>query len=283
MNASQPRRVDRRTAEQLLSGDLAGPDAGHARLSRLLAAASAPGRDSELAGEEMAVAAFTAERPVPVAKSREGQMIKSPLAKLLTLKVLGVAAACGSIGGVALAANAGAFSSTPATSVTSSGQSSASVSDGTASATMGGGAHSSGQLGKFAQLTVNGKLTSSAVTELSGLCTQVADKVAVLKGEINSAGGQALSPVGIEQALASPAVAGVLSNPTFASLTSLIGNATDAPNYCALLLDLPKLPDPAILSQLPTAALTTLPVSVLGKLPTSVLADLPTSVLSGLP
>jgi len=37
-------------------------------------------------------------------------MIKSPLAKIFTVKVLGLAAACGTAGGVALAANAGAFS-----------------------------------------------------------------------------------------------------------------------------------------------------------------------------
>ena len=108
MSTSHPRRIHRKAAEQLLDGS-AGPGAGPDQLTRVLAAAAAPGRESERAGEQMAVAAFQAHHLAPVATSRRGQMIKSPLAKLLTTKVLATALAAFTTGGVALAASTGAF------------------------------------------------------------------------------------------------------------------------------------------------------------------------------
>ena len=110
MSTRQPRKIRRNAAEQLLGGP-AGPGAGPEQLARVLAAAAAPGRESELAGEEAAVAAFRAHHLVPVTASRRGQMIKSPLAKLLTAKVLAVCVAVFATGGVALAASDGALSS----------------------------------------------------------------------------------------------------------------------------------------------------------------------------
>jgi len=77
----------------------------------VLAAAAAPGHDDELAGEQMAVAAFEANHLASVANFRREQMIKSPLAKILTVKVLASVLVVGASGGVALAASTGTFSS----------------------------------------------------------------------------------------------------------------------------------------------------------------------------
>lgn len=279
MNASQPRRIDRRTAEHLLVGAPAGSDADQERLTRLLAAVSAPGRDSELAGEEMAVAAFTAERIVPVAKSRRGQMIKSPLAKILTIKVLGIVAACGTAGGVALAASAGAFSGT---TVGPSAHTSGDVSHQSASSVTSHSGASAAKSG--AQGSVGAGATAATVGQLTELCTKAADQVAVLKGSLNTASGQVLSVAGLDQALASSAIGSVLYGPAFGSLTSTVGHVTEVPDYCALLLNLPKLPEPALAGELSGGALAKLPVTALvAKLHASVLAELPVWYLVKLP
>src|SRR6185437_16252020 len=107
MRTRHHRRVSRKAAEQLLGGSGAVPDAEP--LARVLAAASAPARDSELAGEQAAMAAFEAHHLVPEATSRRGQMIKSPLARLLTAKVIAASVAVFATGGVALAASTGAL------------------------------------------------------------------------------------------------------------------------------------------------------------------------------
>ena len=49
MSTSRPQGIDRQTAEHLLDG-AGGVDPG--QLTRILAAAAAPGHDTELAGEE---------------------------------------------------------------------------------------------------------------------------------------------------------------------------------------------------------------------------------------
>jgi len=112
---------DRATAERLLNG---GPEAwrtGQVRLAGLLAAASAPARAEELASEEAVLAAFIAVRPggagavadgsrsaarrLPVRRTRRGSMLKTTLAKLLTIKVGAACAAVLGVGGVAVAAS----------------------------------------------------------------------------------------------------------------------------------------------------------------------------------
>jgi hypothetical protein len=92
--------MDRVTAERLLSG---GPchAAGTEPLVRLLAAAAAPARPHELAGEDAAVAAF---RQRPASARKPGR--RAMLAKLLTVKVTAAFAAT-AVGGVAVAAAAG--------------------------------------------------------------------------------------------------------------------------------------------------------------------------------
>ncbi|MFI0369423.1 hypothetical protein ACH35V_16195 [Actinomadura sp. 1N219] len=76
----QPGNLDRRAAERLLDGAY-----DHARLHALLAAAAAPGRPEELAGEDAAVAAFRAA-PRPEPRSRT-----AALRRFLTIKALAVA------------------------------------------------------------------------------------------------------------------------------------------------------------------------------------------------
>ena len=99
------RPLDRRTAELLLGGD---PSAlRHHRVGGLLAAASAPAGGRELAGEDAATAAFVAADPTVSPRPRRIDMLKSTLAKLLTVKVAATVVALGGAGGVALAANAG--------------------------------------------------------------------------------------------------------------------------------------------------------------------------------
>ncbi|MET8764600.1 hypothetical protein [Lentzea sp. NPDC004782] len=102
MSTDRSRRIDRPTAEQLLRG---APAPGHDRLSDLLAAASAPARDRELAGEQVAVAAFRDARLATAPQRRRPRMLKIALANLLSVKIAGAAAL--TAGGIALAAATG--------------------------------------------------------------------------------------------------------------------------------------------------------------------------------
>lgn len=103
MSNDRSRRIDRRTAEQLLHGD--ARVTGHDRLNDLLAAAAAPARDRELAGEQAAVLAFRDARLAPAPQQRRPWMLKIALANLLSVKIAAVTAAAA--GGIALAAAAG--------------------------------------------------------------------------------------------------------------------------------------------------------------------------------
>jgi hypothetical protein len=108
MNTRHSRRISRSAAKSLLDGH-APPDLES--LARVLAAAAAPARDSELTGEQLAVAAFEASHLNPVTTSHREHT--SMLAKLLTAKVLVASAATAlATGGVALAATTGAIPGT---------------------------------------------------------------------------------------------------------------------------------------------------------------------------
>jgi hypothetical protein len=100
------RPIDRDTMERLLCGDPA-VRSELPRLASLLAAVTAPAAGRELAGEDAAVAAFAAVRLDPVPSPRRISMLKSTLAKLLTVKVAAAFVAIGGVGGVALAASSG--------------------------------------------------------------------------------------------------------------------------------------------------------------------------------
>jgi hypothetical protein len=99
-------RLDRATAERLLSGDPAAASPGQESLANLLAAATAPGRHRELAGEQAAMAAFRVAHRAPPTQQRSRSMLKTALAKILTAKAAAVVAAT-TIGGVAVAAGTG--------------------------------------------------------------------------------------------------------------------------------------------------------------------------------
>ena len=106
MSTHRSRRIDRHTAEQLLrSAPGQPPVAGRDRLSDLLAAAGAPARDRELAGEQAALAAFRDARLAPAPQRWRSRMLRTALANLLAVKIAGVAAL--TAGGIALAAAAG--------------------------------------------------------------------------------------------------------------------------------------------------------------------------------
>ncbi|GAA2574407.1 hypothetical protein SMC26_36465 [Actinomadura fulvescens] len=94
--------LDQDAAERLLRGERVDPGSPAGPLAHVLAAASTSGRQSELIGEDAAVAAFLAADPAP--KRTRGL----PLARLLTAKIAALSLATAA-GGVALAAGTGAL------------------------------------------------------------------------------------------------------------------------------------------------------------------------------
>lgn len=307
MNTRHYRRISRKAADQLLDG-AAGPDqgfltgptgstgpagtTGSGQLASVLAAAAAPGHADELAGEQMAVAAFEANHLASVADSRSEQMIKSPLAKILTVKVIAAALAVGAGGGVALAASTGTFSgSSPATSRTNVATPATPVPGWTSQAATPSDSPSPSASASSAPAGTGPQQTASASASASpspasipqtaaGLCRALAGTVLTTTGT-GTAGS--LTKTAQEQALASGAVSGVLKNNSeFSSLVSTAQSALNVPDYCALLLQLPGLPAPADLVNLPVSLLSTL----LAQLPVATLAQdltsLPSSTLSTL-
>jgi len=112
MSMNRSRRLDRRTAEEILDGAPGGRD--HA-LNALLAAAAGAASEAELRGEHAAVAAFRAARLAPAPRARRRLMIKIALAKLLTAKFAVAAAATAAVtaGGVAAVAATGNLPGSP--------------------------------------------------------------------------------------------------------------------------------------------------------------------------
>jgi hypothetical protein len=103
MSIRRSPRISPFSAQRLLRGEGTGPD----RLTELLAAAAAPASREELGGEEAAVTAFREAHLAPAHQQRRQSMIKTALAKLLTLKVAAAALTVTAAGGVALAAGTG--------------------------------------------------------------------------------------------------------------------------------------------------------------------------------
>lgn len=108
MSTNRSRRIDRDTAERLLSRSGVGTAADHDALAGLLAAAAAPTAEGELPGEQAALAAFRAARlaPVHAPPSRKRSMLTSAPAKLLSAKVAATVLVT-ALGGVAVAAGTG--------------------------------------------------------------------------------------------------------------------------------------------------------------------------------
>ncbi len=279
MNTSHRRRISRRAAEQLFAAG--APDMIPDPVTRLLAAAAAPARERELAREDMAASAFRAEHLVPVTDPGRGEMISSPLAKLLTTKAAAIVMAVTATGGVAVAATVSMNSPGPAaghvsahagpggTGVQANGSVKASV-PGTGRSQAGG---SSGHQPGLAQ---NGTTVH--------LCMSLTKQVHLaIVGQASNAAGQVLGTAGLEQALRSPLLAKVLNGGGFGQLVSQAAGAGNVADLCGITLKLPKLPNPAAVTALPAAVLAQIPVATLVTLPTSVLAQLPTSVLTKLP
>lgn len=289
MNTRHSRRISRKAAEQLLDGAAGrgqGTEAGPDQLVSVLAAAAAPGHDDELAGEQMAVAAFEANHLASVANFRREQMIKSPLAKILTVKVLASVLVVGASGGVALAASTGTFSSSGSGSGPAYGGSSVaapvtppaggfipSPSDsGSASAS----ASPSGDTQQPAASSPGAASSSPASIPqtAAGLCNALAGDAAGTSGSLTKAAQQ--------QALAGGSVSKALQSPEFSSLVSTAQSAANVPDYCGLLLDLPQLPQPAQLTQLPVSLLSQLLTQVPAATLAQQLTSLPSSTLSAL-
>ena len=315
MNTSHRNRISRRAAEQLLDGatglDSApgGAPGGPDPLARVLAAAAAPGREHELAGEQMAVAAFEAGHLESIVNDQRGQMIKSPLAKILTTKVLAATLTVFAGGGVALAASTGSFSGpgpgaslTPGPAATSTSTSapagdplvapSVSVS---ASAAASGSAPSAGSLPGAAPQNTSSPAASASPSASASTVPQTATALChALISDVNGTSSQQLSQVAQVATLASGAVPQVLSKSEFSPLISTAQSAAAVPDYCALLLDLPQLPQPSaivqlpvtllsqLLTQLPTATLAQILTSLPSSTLSSVLTELPTSTLTQL-
>jgi hypothetical protein len=102
MRRPRSSRLNSATAEALLDGH--GPDTS---LTWLLAAATAPGRAEEIAGEAAARAAFAAARPTQAPLLRAPTPRRGLVSRLIAAKAaVLILLAAGATGGVALAANA---------------------------------------------------------------------------------------------------------------------------------------------------------------------------------
>jgi hypothetical protein len=276
-------RLGRRAAEQVLDGVPGDQHADRTPLASVLAAAAAPSRPAEQAGEDAAVTAFRAEHLVPVDQSRRGQMIKSPLAKLLTIKVAAAALAV-SAGGVALAAGTGAF--TPATHVTSHVASAgAAVGQTNTSTHAAAGAGASA-----ARVHAHAAIKSAPVLKAPlspvvavNVCRSVAGLAYATVLNADNTTAQILSETGLQKALESTALAKVLNNPQFDALVTTAMGKTNVADYCGLLLHLAKLPVPGQLVKLNAALLSGLPAVIVSEIPGSALSGLPVADLSRLP
>jgi hypothetical protein len=107
MNEHRPKQIDREAAERLLRGDFAVPPDGSDALAGLLAAAAAPARVGELAGESAALTAFSeASRSAAISPPQAKSEFRARMAKFLTVKAAAAAIALTAFGGAALAAGA---------------------------------------------------------------------------------------------------------------------------------------------------------------------------------
>ncbi|HEX5404201.1 MAG TPA: hypothetical protein VFX16_18080 [Pseudonocardiaceae bacterium] len=197
MSKHQQPRINRRTAARMLRGaPVIVPDT----LVGLLAAAAAPPRDGELVGEQRAAAAFlAAAHRDTVLKPRSPSMIKSMLAKLLTVKIAAAAAAVFAVGGVATAAVAGHLASpsnNPSTPAPTS-----------SSAAGAAGAHG----GRPGSGTASSAHQGSPSPSLVGLCH-------AYTAGAGSDHGKALQ------------------NPAFTALITAAGGRTKVDAYCAALV-----------------------------------------------
>jgi hypothetical protein len=112
MSSNRSPRIRRNAAEQMLDGAPATTEATRP-LAALLHAAAAPAHPEELSGERAALAAFEDAAALDsVPGPRRGNVLKSTLAKILTVKAAVILAAAAGTTGVVLAATSGASNPT---------------------------------------------------------------------------------------------------------------------------------------------------------------------------
>lgn len=112
MSSNRTQRVRRHDAEQMLDGGPATAEATRP-LAALLHAATAPAHPEELAGERAALAAFEdAAQLDPVPSPRRDNVLKSTLAKVLTVKAAIILAAAAGTTGVVFASTSGVMTPT---------------------------------------------------------------------------------------------------------------------------------------------------------------------------
>ncbi|HEX4063267.1 MAG TPA: hypothetical protein VHY58_19820 [Streptosporangiaceae bacterium] len=285
MNSLRPGRLRRPAAEQLLDGVPTGRPVGGDPLASLLAAAAAPPHTAEQAGEDAAITAFRAEHLVPASNLGRGQMIKSPLAKILTMKVGALALALGA-GGVAVAATTGAFTPSGHASTTGSittpvaSGSQASGSHASVKASMPG-THTGASASGHAAVPTVGSILSAV--DAAQVCRELAGKVERTVASTDGSAVAIMTETGLQNALDNPALSQVVDNPEFVSLVATAEGRGNAPDYCGLVLHLAKLASPATLGNLPGSALSAIPASIASQIPGSALTGVPTSGLSKLP
>lgn len=270
MRISRPHGIDRETAEQLLGGAAA---LGAGGLTRFWPLPRRPGTTPELAREETAQAAFQALHHGAGRAARSGRLIQAarPRRRLLTPRTLAAAAAALATGGVALAASMGALTGHPPATVPSG------ASQNPRPAQTVPVSQPTGTTGQTATASPSASRTTP------GRATP--DSTAALCRDLASRGGAtgAASPIAVAQALASPVTSQALGRPVFARLTAVTGENATVPDYCALLLALPRLPQPALAGSLPpTRLLTGLTPSALGTVLVTLPARSAAQVLSGL-
>jgi hypothetical protein len=168
MNTHKPGRIDHRTAEQLLDRGPSGIPGVHPPVTALLVAAAVPGLPHELAREQATMAAFRTAGLHPIPQPRRCSVIRTAVAKVLTVKVLAVLATT-TAGGVALAATTGAVPN-PLAQAAPSASSGLSAAD--PSATRSGGADSpEAKASKDAKVGADASTDSKAPSpSLVGLC-----------------------------------------------------------------------------------------------------------------
>ncbi|HEY7596081.1 MAG TPA: hypothetical protein VH969_23260 [Actinophytocola sp.] len=108
MSSHRSPRIRRDAAEQLLDGGPATTEADRP-LATVLHVAAAPAHPAELSGERAALAAFEAAQLTPAPSPRRQNVLKSTLAKILTVKAAVVLAAAAGTTGVVLASTSGAL------------------------------------------------------------------------------------------------------------------------------------------------------------------------------
>jgi hypothetical protein len=200
-------------ADRLLDGAPSGPPA----LARLLAAASAPARRSELAGEESALSAFrlvrdaapglAARRPI-VHHERPRKFPRRASVRLLVAG--GALAAVAAAGGVAVAAGVVPPGPLRILAPGQSGTSSEHTPGHTAGGPSGSGAPSNNGKGPADPTKSNPSETTPA--NVNGLCHSFQDAAAV---DLPAA----------------------LANPRFSVLVAVAGGASEVQSYCVRIID----------------------------------------------